>query len=236
MKICETCRSDVSLIIPNQKQAIDKDLQSYFPIKPEIIIKDSENIFNIDHLEPNKFIFYFAAMSKSIDNNVIKNKKQAYGRLTNSGMGKTDKNGKITIHLACPQIYKNEDGKIYTRHLHFVYWDTNKWDDQLFTIPIICSFDHLFISPKVRLIDARSNSLYKKFHVANSINLNEKNIDSMDDVEILKLLNVRNKNIPIIVYSGKNSKNAINVLRKLNRRGFYNIFYYPLGIKNIIEF
>ena len=72
---------------------------------------------------------------------------KAYGTLKNSGVVTTNQKGEVTIYLDCPQIYMNDDGKVYHRHFHFLYWDENKntWDKNLYTQKIICDVDKKFV-------------------------------------------------------------------------------------------
>jgi hypothetical protein len=93
----------------------------------------------------NKWIFYWASDS-SVDFGEVKSAEEAYDKLDNKGLIKTDKNGTATFMLNCPQPY-NVGGDIYAPHIHFVHLkDDNEWSiKKVQTIEVHCkvSLDNL---------------------------------------------------------------------------------------------
>ena len=82
----------------------------------QVILKENIN-YN------NKWIFYWASDTAK-DFNDVKSAEEAYDKLDNKGLIKTDKDGSATFVLNCPQPY-NVGGNIYAPHLHFVHLKDN---------------------------------------------------------------------------------------------------------------
>ena len=93
----------------------------------------------------NKWIFYWASDS-ALNLKDVKSAEEAYDKLNNKGLIKTDKDGVATFVLNCPQPY-NVGGNIYAPHLHFVHLnDENQWSiEKVETLEVNCrvSLDNL---------------------------------------------------------------------------------------------
>lgn len=237
MKPCGTCKEvSISNEVYNvNPEKLDSVVMKYLPKQIKIYHNDANQKFNISGLIPNQYIFYFATNSRTPNLKILK-KDQAYGDLTNSGIALTNQQGNAIVYLNCPQIYIFDDGKIYHRHLHFVYWNKNlkKWESDLYTHPVLCIVDFTFInqwSNYIKLVNALPKDNYNKFHIPNSYNLpynevwNEKNV--------LKTLNIRKKETPIVVYCWDQKCNAgEKVCKRLNLLKFYNVYLYSKGLKD----
>lgn len=183
-------------------------------------------------LKPNKTIFYFAASENDFTKK-IKDQLKAYGKLKNNGVVKVDKNGDAILHLNCPQIYINRDGNVYSRHLHFMYYDDkkNNWNVDLFTHKVLCDVNKDFVEKyikKVVIIDSRLKEEYDKDHLKNSISLpfNKKITEEMvmKNIQSVKI-SCDNKLFPIIIYCD-NNEDGFKLYQKLNKLGFYNTMHY----------
>jgi hypothetical protein len=244
MKKCGTCTditsttSDEGFIIENKMNQVDFiHLQKFLPSKPlKKKNKPSDHEFVLKNLKPNHWIFYFAALKKGIHIAKLYPKDKAYGNFENSDCVKTNVHGNANIDLDCPQIYINDDEKVYSRHFHFLYWnDENKrWEKQLYTVAIICTINYIPYSKHLRIVDARNPQNYKEFHIPGAINIPYVNINDQTDSTILQKLKTKNKNISIIVYCNSPScPYALNLIKELNKKGFHNLFYFALGIKSL---
>ena len=231
MKPCMTCQNKP---IKNQifkaqlahfsDKKLPKDNKSYH--------KDGHKI-GISNIEPNKTIFYFATNDRDFTKS-IKSQVEAYDNLKNSGVTKTNKEGDATMYLKCPQLYMNTDGNVYSRHIHFLYWDDKKemWDKNLYTQQILCNVNEEFVKKYMKksiIIDARTPQYYKKSHVKGAINLPyNKRWNEMSVLEELKngMKNYDgNKLVPIILYCSKGCNSANKLYNKLNKLGFYNTMH-----------
>ena len=76
------------------------------------------NEVKLDHKikEKNTWIFYWAS-KPSNNHHKINDPETAYGNEKNSGLIKSDKKGKLTFILSCPQPYKIDE-VTYPRHIH----------------------------------------------------------------------------------------------------------------------
>ena len=229
MKPCMTCKNKPT------KNGIYKAHLAHFADKN--LPKDNKcyhdkngNKISMLKLKPNKTIFYFATnendFTKSIKSQII-----AYDNLKNSGVVRVNKDGEAVAYLKCPQLYVNADGNVYSRHMHFLYWDDSKnsWDKNLYTQQILCNVNEEFVKTHMKksiIIDARSSEYYNKSHVKGAINLPyDKKWTEESVIEELskgiKNYDV-NKLIPIIIYCAKGCNVAHKLYHKLNKLGFYN--------------
>jgi rhodanese-related sulfurtransferase len=234
MKPCMTCENKPT------KNGIYKAHLENFVVKN--LPKDNKCYHNKDKdtnkikmskLKPNKTIFYFATNDNDFTKN-IKPQIEAYENLKNSGVTIINKDGEGIAYLKCPQLYSNTDGNIYSRHIHFLYWDDNKgtWDNNLYTQQVLCDVNEEFVKKYMKksiIIDARSAEYYNKSHVKGAINLpydkrwNEKSVLE----ELKKGMNNYdgNKLVPIILYCAKNCNASNKLYQKLNKLGFYNTMH-----------
>jgi hypothetical protein len=177
-------------------------------------------------LKPNQTIFYFGAGERDFTKS-IKPRLVAYGKLKNSGVARIDKDGVAITYLHCPQLYVNYDGKIYSRHMHFLYWDElhKTWNKNLYTQQVLCKIDKDANTKKVCMVDARPEEMYEKKHLEGSVSMpyNKK----WTEEKVLDVLNITkdDKLIPILLYSGKDKDLANQLYNKLNKLGFYNTMF-----------
>jgi len=192
----------------------------------------------ISGLKPDTCIFYFGTKER-LFTSPLKKFKDAYGNLVNSGCTKTDSKGNAKIYLNCPQVYISLNGNVYNRHLHFIYWDEkNKtWSKTLFTQPLICHVDKEFVEKhrkKTLVIDALPKEMYDKKHIKGAVNLPYNKKWTENDLKKLiemKKMNIKNKQIPIIVYCYNQKCTAsIKVIHRLNKMGYYNVVDFEDGI------
>ena len=192
----------------------------------------------ISGLKPDTCFFYFGT-NERLFTSPLKKFEDAYGNLKNSGCTRTDSKGNAKIFLNCPQIYIALNGKVYNRHLHFIYWDEkNKmWSKTLFTQPLICHVDKEFVEKhrkKALVIDALPEEMYDKKHIKGAVNLPYNKKWTENDLKKLiemKKMNIKNKQIPIIVYCYNQKCTAsIKVIHRLNKMGYYNVVDFEDGI------
>ena len=192
----------------------------------------SNQKIHMEKLKPNTSIFYFATKNRDFTKS-IQMRSSAYSKLENSGIVKVNSKGETTVHLKCPQIYRNDDGKVYHRHFHFIYWDkkNNTWDENLYTQKIICNVNENFVrtnQKKSIIIDALPEKEYNKKHIKGAFSLPSNK--RWTEKDVLKLIGP-NKLKPIIVYCWSKKCNAAEkVCIRLNKMGFYNIVHYENGI------
>ena len=125
------------------KQVLENN-QKYVSVRASSIgtSKLAQNIeVHIDSLKPHTTIFFFAA-NKGKHGAGMQSHDDAYKGLKNAGIAHVSEDGKATIHIACPQVYMNEDGHVYPRHFHFWYLDKVEGRVGKFhTRQIFCSID-----------------------------------------------------------------------------------------------
>lgn len=219
----------------------DTHLRAFLPsdatLKKNPLDKDKLELVKLEGLKPNATLFYFATNSKDF----IKPTQpfiKAYDRLQNSGVIKTDSKGRAEVWVGCPQVYLADNGKVYSRHFHIIYWinKAKKWDSHIYTHQIFCNVDKAFVrkmiaaKPGVVIIDALDKSYFEKTHIPGAINLPASHKWSL--AEIMRLLpKDTNSTTPIIIYCYSPECNAAEKLWvQLNRLGFYNTMHYSGGI------
>ncbi len=241
MKICTTCSSkpykkDVQLAklqrfaegcLPSTSKKYHQSKSSCYYIK-------------VEGLKPNTTIFYFGTTPRDFTKSIQK-RLTAYGKLKNSGVTKSDSSGKATFYLKCPQLYRNDNGKVYSRHFHYLYWDNKKkfWNKKkLFTRSIFCDIHQNDVkkymkNKRVVIIDALPEKYYNKKHIKGAINIpyNKR----ITEKEVMKIIKKKHKNFkkldPIIIYCYNSKCNAGDkVYEKINHLGFYNTLHYVDGI------
>ena len=124
MKFCLTCNNKP---IKNSvyKENLNNFIEKQLPVNNKHYCDKTGNKIILDNIKPNKCIFYFATTSNDFTKKIIGQVK-AYGNLENSGVTRTDENGKAILHLHCPQLYVNIDGNVHSKHFHFIYWNEEK--------------------------------------------------------------------------------------------------------------
>ena len=238
MKKCYSCNNK-----PTKngvyKSNIEKFIFEQLPNNNSHYHKKGTSSRIIEKLKPNTCIFYFATMNKSFTT-PLKNFKDAYDKLENSGVTRTDSNGNAKFFLDCPQVYISLDGKVYDRHIHYLYWDEKYriWNKNLYTQSIICDIDQKFVLQNMKkclLIDTLPSKMYKNKHIKGAYNIpfNKKINENDLEKNIFEKFNNKSKNIIIIVYCyNANCIAAIKVLKKLNKLGYNNVVHYKDGIES----
>ena len=215
-------------------------LRTYFPKLPvQFHYSQASQHILLHDLKPNSTIFYFATRSRDIS---LPQQpfKDAYGTLTNSGVVKTNSSGNAEIFIDCPQIYIAEDGQVYSRHFHLVYWDSKKheWSSQIYTHQVFCNIGADYVKKSMELpkppliIDALPPKYYKERHIAGAINMPATKNWTL--AEVMKVLPKGvNSTTPMILYCYSSQCNAAEKLyKKLTKLGFYNTVHYLEGISS----
>lgn len=189
----------------------------------------------VQGLKPNSTIFYFGTMPRDFRKPILM-RDRAYATLKNSGVVKSDANGRATFYLKCPQVYKEpKQKKVYGRHFHFLYYKAReqRWSSKLYTHKILCDIHQeqvkSFIkSRKVKLVDALPEKYYEEKHIKGAVNIPHNKRMKRSVVE--KLIG-KNKNVPIIVYCYSKTCNAAEkVADALGKLGYHNTLHYVDGI------
>jgi rhodanese-related sulfurtransferase len=240
--ICEVCktRKIKGSNATYKLKSGDTHLRQYLP-KNNIPRKSTgkENVI-LEDLKPNTSIFYFASNTPYPDFTSKTNPfRTAYGHLENSGVSRTDANGQVRFKINCPQVYLAEDGQIYSRHIHWLYWNNKlqTWDNDIYTHQIFCNVNKNFVkkyinSQKVIIIDALPSHSYNQKHIPNAINL-----PSTTKWTLNQLMHILPPNThsytPIIIYCYNPQCTAAEKLwSQLNNLGFYNTMHYSGGLQD----
>jgi len=218
----------------------DTILRSYFPKSNKLqtqLQTKNKNKITLDGLKPSTKIFYFATNHRDFTEPIQKF-KDAYHHLENSGITKTNKKGECVVNIDCPQIYIAEDGQVYSRHLHLVYWDEKQkdWDKEIYTHQIFCGVSKSFVqkyvnsSNDVLIIDALPEDYFKKKHIKGAINLPAEKHWTLKSV-MEHLPTGTHSTTPMILYCYSADCNAAEKLYiQLTNLGFYNTMHYINGI------
>lgn len=232
MKVCITC-DNKSVKNGVYKAHLEEFVQKQLPKNNKLYHHKSSQKIEVKNLKPNKTIFYFATNYNDFTKK-IKNRSLAYGKLENSGVTSTDENGTAIIHINCPQLYMNDNKKVYSRHFHFLYWDNKEksWNENLYTKPILCEIkkDEIkdILSNKIVFVDARLEEEYNKKHIPNTISMPYNKRWTKDSImEKIKTVikDCSDKLVPILIYCN-NYEDGIKLYTKLNKLGFYNTMHF----------
>ena len=213
------------------------------------------NEVKLDHKikEKNTWIFYWAS-KPSNNHHKINDPETAYGNEKNSGLIKSDKKGKLTFILSCPQPYKIDE-VTYPRHIHYttlkkikkkgekIFWI---WNEKVKAVPVRCviskkELDHILKEEKHIVI----NALKTDKNIPGSDNLpvdsiNKSNRDEKinnfiqakikENEYLSKLIdnnNLDNKDVPIVAYCANEKCNASDTLvEHLINTGYANVVEY----------
>ena len=201
--------------------------------------------------EKNTWVFYWASLPlKDIE---IKKPEEAYGDESNSGLLKTDKSGKTTLILNCPQPYR-VNNITYPRHVHYTtLTEDNVWSDEIKTLVVYCHLDKEQFTKALQskdhiIINALSEEEHEKMSIPETYNLPIENInpsnrnDKVEDfieshlqnfktlTELIENNKLDKKDIPIITYSEGPTCNASKELAKhIMNTGYSNVVEYPGG-------
>jgi rhodanese-related sulfurtransferase len=202
-----------------------------------------------------KWAFYFASNEQE-DPLEIKTPKEAYGKDENKGLVKTDKNGKATFKLNCPQPYRAE-GTTYCRHVHYLIEEDGVWLPMR-TTRVICEIeleklDKVLKDKTALVINALDFKDYDKDKIPGSVNLpvseleklgteekekrvldflkeNIKKLKPIEDKVKEKKLDI--KDVPIVTYCArKQCKASENLLDQLYECGVNNVLEFPGGME-----
>ena len=197
-----------------------------------------------------KWAFYFASNEQE-DPLEIKTPKEAYGNDENRGLVKTDKYGKATFKLNCPQPYRAE-GTTYCRHVHYLIEEDGVWLPMR-TTRVICEIeleklDKVLKDKTALVINALDFKDYDKDKIPGSVNLPVSELEKLgteekekrfvdflkDNIQKLKPIEDKVKDkkldikdVPIVTYcTRKQCKASENLLDQL----------YECGVNNVLEF
>lgn len=123
-----------------KKKGLEHYSDKYLPKDNKSFHNNKANKIHLSGLKPNKTIFFFGSKKRDYTKKLL-DQSIAYGKLENSGVVRSNKNGEATVYLHCPQIYINADGTVHNRHFHYLYWDDdkNEWNKNLYTQYILCN-------------------------------------------------------------------------------------------------
>lgn len=271
-KICYACQDiSVSKIIktdsstPKPKWLSKTDYMDLFIKKIPLKMYKQKNTsmkMLLDIGKPNVYVLYWGAEPNS--NIKIRDAKDAYGKFSNYGVGKTDSQGKIMCYFDCPSPYSEMDNKnhreTFYRHLHFTYSKNgNNWLDAIYTKLIVCILNYnqtmkSHQDGKIVLINALPCSYYAMSHIPNSYNLDAKTIKKMSLEELnkwmtqvvetnypkinkmLKSKKINLYELPIVVYCAHDKCNAGHkCAMEFLKKGFVNISDFKGGMKEYLK-
>lgn len=232
MKPCITCQNK-PLKNGVYKSHLELFVQKQLPVSNKCYRSKDEGVnkVKLSNLKPNKTIFYFATNDRDFTKS-IEPRLKAYGKLENSGVVKTNDQGESSAYLKCPQLYVNHDDRVYSRHLHFLYWDDKRdnWDDNLYTVQMLCSVSTELLEKnmkKIHLVDARPEEMFEKSHLDHAISMPHNK--RWTEEKVFELLGIKdnNKLVPIVLYGKKDQEMIVQLHAKLNKLGFLNTMEYP---------
>ena len=226
----------------------DTHLRTFLPEDATLRANPQSRHHQLEHvllegLKPNTTLFYFATNRKDFTK-PIKQFADAYDKLQNSGVVKTDAKGNVDVWVGCPQVYLAEDGNVYSRHFHIIYWITKKqkWDSRIYTHQIFCNVDKAFVrkmisaksksQEKVVIVDALDESYFEKDHIPGAVNLPASHKWTL--AEVMRIFpKGSNSTTPIIIYCYNPECTAAEKLwMQLTGLGFYNTMHYVGGISD----
>ena len=202
--------------------------------------------------EKNTWIFYWASLPrKDIE---VKEPEEAYGDESNSGLLKTNKHGKTTLLLNCPQPYR-VNNITYPRHVHYTrLTEDNVWSEEIKTLVVYCHLDKEQFTKALKskdhiIINALSEEEHTKSSIPETYNLPLESItpnnrdDKVEDFieshlsnysdlnELIENNKLDKKDVPIITYSEDTTCNASKELAKhIMNTGYSNVIEYPGGV------
>lgn len=145
MKFCSTC--DPTRLDHAHFQVAGKDyFREFFPVGPPepLRVPGATKVHvRLSDLRPHEWIFFFAAQASEVFEPLAPpypERQMAYGHLANSGMIQTNDDGTAHFWIYCPTLYLVEHGRVFGRHLHFVYYDMREqtWEREIYTYPLFC--------------------------------------------------------------------------------------------------
>ena len=228
----------------------DTHLRAFLP--PDVTIRENPQskhhqlehqleTVRLEGLKPNSVLFYFATNSKDFRDN-IEHFADAYDKLQNSGVVRTNAKGHVEVRVGCPQVYLAEDGNVYSRHFHIIYWNAklNGWDKKIYTHQIFCNVNKAFVrkmisaksksTKNVVIVDALDKSYFEKNHIPGAVNLPASHKWTLAEV-MQRMPKGVNATTPIIIYCYSPTCTAAEKLwMQMTTLGFYNTMHYVGGI------
>ena len=202
-----------------------------------------------------RWVFYFASNPQE-DPLTINPPKEAYGQDENHGLAKTDKNGKVSFKLNCPQPYRVED-ITYCRHVHYLVEEEGVWSNMR-TTRVICEIeleelDKVLKDKTALVINALDFKDFDKDKIPGSINLPAKSLDKLDsETKLEKVVDFLKENIskmkpleekvkskkldikdvPIVTYcANKKCKASEKLIDHLYECNVNNVLEWSLGVE-----
>ena len=195
--------------IPNSNLSIPIDLNIVSPS-----IKNKKN----------RWLFFWAAKKRDYNTNTFQIAPLAYADFSNSGLVKTDENGKTVFNLENPQLYK-VDGTVYPPHIHFTYLkDDLTWSLNDTTIIVTPKLDWKVVKNKSMYTFINSDEVQPELTKDILKNKVKRKISEQSNKIYTSMQQIKEK--PIVIYSNSNNKFKIGLLiNKLRSIGFINILY-----------
>lgn len=279
--ICLTCKSSKATPFSKNDKTIPlwMKLQGNYSLIPPILQGDKYNanktslkksIPNITNIKvkiplnlgkTKKLTWVFYWSSKEYDDyfNPKKNPPaaEAYSDYKNSGLLKTNAEGKVTLELSCPTPYKVEN-ITYPAHVHFTILKSDKtWSEDVYTSDVLCLLNirqmrDISLEKSHVIINSLDHEYYAKSHIPNSYNLQYNELSKMKKTEqtikidnfmryhvkkypkLLKLYEskkIKLKELPIVIYCySKTCNSATNLVKTLLKHGYSNVLEFTGGI------
>ena len=241
MRICNTCSSKIDKSSHIYKAKYDKFIEKHLPKtdKPYHYVNTIK--IKVTGIQANSTIFYFAALPRDFTKNIL-TRDNAYNKLQNSGVTKSNSNGVAYFYLKCPQVYQVPEKKIFSRHFHFLYWKDNQWGKKVYSHKIVCEVDKKFVKRHLKnnnvvIIDTLPKESFNNNHIDGAINvqydqyINKNKL--LKDIQIRTGKDKVSLSVPIIIYClDKYCDVALIVKERLDRIGFCNTMYYHDGLKD----
>ena len=222
---------------------------------PPITGKEIQLDMDFGESVDERWVFYFAANPQE-DPLTINPPKEAYGQDENHGLAKTDKNGKVSFKLNCPQPYRVED-ITYCRHVHYLVEEEGVWSNMR-TTRVICEIeleelDKVLKDKTALVINALDFKDFDKDKIPGSINLPAKSLDKLDsETKLEKVVDFLKENIskmkpleekvkskkldikdvPIVTYcANKKCKASEKLIDHLYECNVNNVLEWSLGVE-----
>tara|TARA_B100000575_G_scaffold294616_1_gene312236 strand:+ start:1419 stop:2363 length:945 start_codon:yes stop_codon:yes gene_type:complete len=261
-KLCDTCFKVNKNNNNNNLISLCSESWKEFPYHIPILgRKEGSQEVHIDlgNKYKNRLIYFFGAKISTI--NLHSEYPKSYKNTNNYGLQFLDKNGKCTVKLNCPVLYKDTKMKgkgkeTYMNHIHILVSnkDNTKWEDKLFTQNVLCCVNKKEVTQHINhnnrlIINALPFEYFKKGHIPTSYNLYYKTASNMTVKQLRKCVssmidthpeykkyikkhNLKLTEVPLLVYCYDNKCSAGNKLAlELYRAGFTNIVDYKDGIR-----
>ena len=227
---------------------------------PDIV--GTELMVELEIEEKDNWVFYWAAEAgSSLEGDKPEGAAKSYGEESNHGLSKVDKDGKASLTLNCPKLYKEED-TLFPRHVHYTVLTKDKvWSTNIGTLEVMCNVSFKLMKEiqekrTYMIMNALSKESYDENHIPNSLLCHHESLDGLKKQKktgiIKKLINenlsafpavkkfVKDsgniKEVPIIVYCASEECDASSKLvEHLYSCGFFNVMEYSGGMKEWLQ-